>query len=179
VLNREGNRSFRSAPHGVYRCQGEDRWLAISVSDDAQWQGLLNTLGTPSWGSEKRFASQSRRVEHAEALDELVGAWAKQQEAETAADTLQHAGVPAGVVQNCLDLHQDPRLAAWGMFQYLDHKEMGPSPYEGHQFHLSKTPGELRWPAPVMGQHNEYVFGEILGLSQEEIAQLIEDKVMY
>jgi benzylsuccinate CoA-transferase BbsF subunit len=179
VLNREGNRSFRSAPHGVYRCQGEDRWLAISASDDAQWQGLLKTLGNPTWGSEARFATQSGRLEHPEALDELVGTWAAEQEAEAAADTLQQAGVPAGVVQNCLDLHQDPRLAAWNMFQYLDHKAMGPSPYEGHQFHLSKTPGELRWPAPIMGQHNEQVFGEILGLSPEEIAQLTEDKVIY
>ena len=188
VLNREGNRSFRSAPHGVYRCQGQegqeghgeqDHWLAISVSDNAQWQGLLKTLGNPAWGNEARFTTQSGRIQHAEALDESVGAWAAEQAAETAADTLQHAGVPAGVVQNCLDLHQDPRLAAWGMFHYLDHKEMGPSPYEGHQFHLSKTPGELRWPAPVMGQHNEHVFGDILGLSPEEIAQLMEEKVIY
>ena len=65
------------------------------------------------------------------------------------------------------------------MFQYLDHTEMGPSPYEDHQFHLSKTPGELRRPAPVMGEHNAQVFGEILGLSPEEIAQLTEEKVIY
>ena len=179
VLNREGNRSVRAAPHGVYQCQGEDRWLAVSVSTDAQWQGLLDVLGKPGWGNEARFATQTERLAHAEALDEVLGAWAAEQQAEAAAERLQQAGVPAGVVQNCLDLHQDPRLAAWNMFQYLDHKEMGPSPYEGHQFHLSKTPGELRWPAPVMGQHNAYVFGEILGLSESEIAQLTEEKVIY
>ena len=179
VLNREGNRSVRAAPHGVYQCQGEDRWLAVSVSTDAQWQGLLDALGKPGWGDEARFATQTERLETADDLDELLGAWAAEQEAEAAAERLQRAGVPAGVVQNCLDLHQDPRLAAWNMFQYLDHKEMGPSPYEGHQFHLSKTPGELRWPAPVMGQHNAYVFGEILGLSESEIAQLTEEKVIY
>ena len=179
VLNREGNRSVRAAPHGVYQCQGEDRWLAVSVRTDAQWQGLLDVLGKPGWGDEARFATQTERLAHADTLDGLLDAWAAEQEAEAAAERLQQAGVPAGVVQNCLDLHQDPRLAAWNMFQYLDHKEMGPSPYEGHQFHLSKTPGELRWPAPVMGQHNAYVFGEILGLSESEIAQLTEEKVIY
>jgi len=179
VLEREGNRSFRSAPHGAYRCQGEDRWLAVSVSNDAQWQGLLAALGNPSWGQDPRFVSQNDRLAHGEELDRLVEAWTVQHDAEAAADTLQKAGVPAGVVQNCLDLHQDPRLEAWGMFQYLAHKEMGPSPYEGHQFHLSKTPGELRWAAPVMGQHNEYIFKEILGLSQEEIVRLAEEKVIY
>ena len=179
VLEREGNRSFRSAPHGAYRCQGEDRWLAVSVSNDAQWQGLLAALGNPSWGQDPRFVSQNDRLAHGEELDRLVEAWTVQHDAEAAAATLQKAGVPAGVVQNCLDLHQDPRLEAWGMFQYLAHKEMGPSPYEGHQFHLSKTPGELRWAAPVMGQHNEYIFKEILGLSQEEIVRLAEEKVIY
>ena len=179
VLNRDGNRSVRSAPHGAYRCQGSDRWIAISVSNDAQWKGTLEVLGDPSWGSDHRFATQSARVQNAEALDELLVAWAVGQEAEAAADSLQQSGVPAGVVQNCLDLHQDPRLAAWGMFEFLDHKEMGPSPYEAHQFHLSKTPGELRWPAPVLGQHNEYVFEEILGLSKKEIARLTEAKVIY
>jgi len=178
-LGREGNRSFRSAPHGAYRCQGEDRWLALSVSNDVQWQGLLTTLGNPSWGADSRFATQAGRLEHRDELDRLVESWTVTQEAEAAADALQRAGVPAGVVQNCLDLHQDPRLEAWGMFQYLEHKEMGPSPYEGHQFHLSKTPGALRWAAPVMGQHNEYVFKEILGLSQDEIAKLTEEKVIY
>lgn len=179
VLGREGNHSFRSAPHGAYRCQGEDRWLAISVSNDAQWQQFLTALGNPAWGQDPRFATQSRRLEHRDELDPLVEEWTVRQGAEAAAETLQRAGVPAGVVQNCLDLHQDPRLAAWGMFQYLEHQEMGPSPYEGHQFCLSKTPGELRWAAPVMGQHNEYVFTEILGLSREEIARLTEDKVIY
>jgi benzylsuccinate CoA-transferase BbsF subunit len=179
ILGREGNHSLRAAPHGAYRCQGEDRWLAISVSNDAQWQNFLAALDHPAWGQEPRFATQSLRLAHRDALDPLVEAWTVQQEAEAAAERLQRAGVPAGVVQNCLDLHQDPRLAAWGMFQYLDHPEMGPSPYEGHQFHLSKTPGELRWAAPVMGQHNEYVFTEILGLSQKEIATLIEEKVIY
>jgi crotonobetainyl-CoA:carnitine CoA-transferase CaiB-like acyl-CoA transferase len=179
VLGREGNRSFRAAPHGAYRCKGEDQWLAISVSNDTQWQGLLTVMGEPSWGQDPRFATPNGRLEHCEELDRLVEAWTAQHEAEPAADTLQKAGVPAGVVQNCLDLHQDPRLEAWNMFQYLEHKEMGPSPYEGHQFRLSKTPGELRWAAPIMGQHNEYVFKDILGLSQEEIAKLTEEKVIY
>jgi len=179
VLGREGNRSFRAAPHGAYRCQGDNRWLTLSVSNDRQWHGLLTALENPSWGTNPHFATQTSRLNHRDELDRLIEAWTVSQEAETAADLLQRIGVPVGVVQNCLDLHQDPRLEAWGMFQYLEHQEMGPAPYEGHQFHLSKTPGELRWAAPVMGQHNEYVFKEILGLSQEEISKLTEEKVIY
>jgi benzylsuccinate CoA-transferase BbsF subunit len=179
VLGREGNRSFRSAPHGAYRCQGENRWLVISVSTDEEWQAFCQVSGTPEWTRDARFATQLERLNHAEELDHLVEGWTVQQEAEEAMEKLQKAGVSAGVVQNCLDLHQDSRLAAWDFFHYLEHKEMGPAPYEGLQFRLSKTPGELRSAAPVMGQHNEYVFKEILGMGEEEINKLTEEKVIY
>jgi benzylsuccinate CoA-transferase BbsF subunit len=86
VLGREGNRSFRSAPHGAYRCRGENRWLALSVSNDQQWQGLLTALGNPDWGNDPRFATQAGRLEQRDELDRLVGNWTEQQEAETAAD---------------------------------------------------------------------------------------------
>ncbi len=179
VLGREGNRSFRSAPHGAYRCQGEDRWLVISVSTDKEWQAFCRSISSPEWTRDARFASQLERLRHIEELDRLVESWTVQQEAEQAMEKLQQAGVSAGVVQNCLDLHQDPRLAAWDFFHYLEHKEMGPSPYEGLQFRLSKTPGELRSAAPTLGQHNEYVFKEILGMKEEEIKKLTEEKVIY
>jgi len=179
VLGREGNCSFRSAPHGAYRCQGEDRWLVISVSTDEEWQAFCRVIGNPEWTRDARFATQLERLKHIEELDRLVESWTVQQEAEETMEKLQQAGVPAGVVQNCLDLHQDPRLAAWNFFRYLEHKEMGPSPYEGLQFRLSKTPGELRSAAPTLGQHNEYVFKEILGMKEEEIKKLTEEKVIY
>ncbi len=92
---------------------------------------------------------------------------------------LQAHGIPAGIVASCHDLHHDPQLAQRGFFVELHHSEMGPSPYDGLQFALSKTPGALRSPAPCLGEHNEYVFKELLGLSEEEYVQLIIEEVIY
>ena len=179
VRGRAGNRSTTRAPHGVYRCRGEERWLAVSVADEEQWRALCRVMGEPAWTADRRFATLGDRLSNADELDARLEDWAAEQEADEAMERLQRAGVAAALVQNCLDLHQDPRLTAWGFFHFLEHKEMGPSPYEGHQFRLSKTPGELRFAAPTMGQHNAYVFKEVLGLGDEEIARLTDEQVIY
>ena len=179
VRGRAGNRSTTRAPHGVYRCRGEERWLAVSVADEEQWRALCRVMGEPAWTADRRFATLGDRLSNADELDARLQDWTAEQEADEAMERLQRAGVAAALVQNCLDLHQDPRLTAWGFFHFLEHKEMGPSPYEGHQFRLSRTPGELRFAAPAMGQHNAYVFKEVLGLGDEEIARLTDEQVIY
>jgi len=92
---------------------------------------------------------------------------------------LQAAGVAAYPVQNCLDIHQDENLEAFDFWHWLDHKAMGPSPYEGLQHRMSRTPGELRLPAPVLGQHNDEIFSGMLGLSAAEIDQLKKENVIF
>jgi crotonobetainyl-CoA:carnitine CoA-transferase CaiB-like acyl-CoA transferase len=126
-----------------------------------------------------RFATMLGRFHDQAALDELVGSFVRTRGAEELTVALQAAGVSAYPVQNCMDLHRDENLEEFGFWQWLDHKEMGPSPYEGLEHRMSRTPGALRWPAPVLGQHSDELLREILGITPAEIEQLKREKVVY
>jgi benzylsuccinate CoA-transferase BbsF subunit len=180
VLNPAGNRSERYTPHGAYRCADEDgheRWIAIAVADDQEWQALVAVLGNPP--VDVRFATMLGRFRHQAALDEFVGSIVRTRGTEELTVALQAAGVSAYPVQNCMDIHRDENLDAFGFWHWLDHKEMGPSPYEGQEHRMSRTPGALRWPAPALGQHSNEVMGEILGMGAAEIEELKREKVIY
>jgi crotonobetainyl-CoA:carnitine CoA-transferase CaiB-like acyl-CoA transferase len=180
VLGAQGNRSERYAPHGAYRCAdegGAERWIAIAVADDDEWRMMLSVLGNPA--TDACFPTAAARIENRAALDEFVGALVRAREAEALTAALQAAGVSAYPVQNCLDLHHDENLRAFGFWHWLDHKAMGPSPYEGLQHRMSRTPGELRSPAPTLGEHNEEILGGMLGLDAAEIARLKEEQVIF
>ena len=105
-----GNRSSQCAPHGIYRCQGDDRWCAIAVSTSAEWEGFKRAAGYPAWAEESRFAAPDARLANAGALDSLVQEWTQQHSAEQVTELLQREGVPAGVVRNAVDLAHDPQL---------------------------------------------------------------------
>ena len=174
---RMGNRSPYQAPHGVFPCQGDERWIAITVTNDDEWQGLVHAIGDPDWAQAERFGTLSGRLENQDALEEMLGAVTAEWDAYQLMYALQSAGVPAGVVQKTSDLFSDPQVAYRKHFWFLDHQEMGVHAYDGPSFRLSKTPGELVMPAPVMGQHNEYVYKEILGMSEEEYVQNLVDNI--
>jgi benzylsuccinate CoA-transferase BbsF subunit len=180
VLGPQANRSERYAPHGAYRCADEDgheRWLAIGVANDEEWVAMLRVLGNPA--PQALFATMIARRENRTAVDEHIGALVRNRNAEELTAALQAEGVAAYPVQNCMDLHRDENLEAFGYWRWLEHQHMGPSPYEGLQHRMSRTPGDLRSPAPVLGQHNEKVLGEMFGMSAAEIEQLKQDKVIY
>ena len=180
VLGPRANESDRYAPHGAYRCADEDsheRWIAIAVANDQEWQALLGVLGVDN--SAARFAAMNERLKNRVAIDEIVGRQVRDRSAEDLTAALQAAGIAAYPVQNCMDLHRDENLEAFGFWHWLDHPHMGPSPYEGLEHRLSRTPGELRSPAPVLGQHNDEVLGGMLGMSATAIAQLKEDKIVF
>jgi benzylsuccinate CoA-transferase BbsF subunit len=179
VMQRQGNRDAQAAPHGAYRCRGEERWCAIAVTNDEEWRAFCRASGAPPWTQDPRFATPQSRLAHVEALDDLVQTWTMRFTPEEVMQRLQEHGVPAGIVADCGDLHRDPQLQHRGFFVELHHLEMGPSPYDGLQFTLSKTPGALRSPAPCLGEHNEHVFKGLLGLSEEEYVQLIIEEVIY
>ncbi len=166
------NRSSHSAPHGAYRCRGEDRWCAIDVRSEADWQGLCQALGNPFWTKDSRFTALSDRLDNADELDRLVEAWTLQQTAEEVMDSLQKAGVTAGTVQDADDLARDPQLIDRDFFVELDHPELGRTISDASPIRLSNSPAEYHRPAPIRGQDNEYAFGKLLGLSQEEMARL-------
>jgi benzylsuccinate CoA-transferase BbsF subunit len=179
-LGPSGNASMRYAPHGAYRCADdgvEERWIAIAVANDAEWQSMLIALGAGE--GDARFAAQLSRIENRAALDQFVGGLARNRSANELTAQLQAAGVASYPVQNCMDIHQDENLEAWDFWHWLEHKQMGPSPYEGLQHRLSRTPGELRDAAPVLGQNNDEIFRGMLGLSAEEIEQLKKENVIF
>ena len=167
-----GNSSTEAAPHGVYRCGGDDRWCAIAVFSDDEWRGFKRALGNPPWMEDKRFATLSGRLENTEGLDRLVEGWTSEHTAEEVMALLQEQGVAAGVVQDASDLAEDPQLKVRGFFIELDHPELGKTISDAVPIRLSDTPARYIRAAPVLGQDNDYVYGELLGMSEDELAQL-------
>jgi benzylsuccinate CoA-transferase BbsF subunit len=167
-----------AAPHGVYHCKGEDRWCALSITTDEEWQSLKKALGSPPWAEGKRFDTFPNRLRNKKALDKLVEGWTKAHPAEEVMALLQKQGVAAGVVQNARDLAQDPQLKERGFFIELDHPEMGKTISDATPVRLSATPPQYSHPAPLPGQDNDYVYGELLGLSEGEINRLKEQKTI-
>jgi len=171
---RLGNRSTRAAPHGCYRCRGEDRWCAISVFDDAEWKRFCRLLDREEWLADPRFAGLAARIENAEELDRLVEEWTQVRAEYEVMAAMQGAGIAAGVVQNTEDqLHRDPQLKARQFFEEIDHLKKGKVVATGIPLGLSGTPGRTTHAGSAVGQDNAYVFGEILGLSPEEIERYI------
>ncbi len=169
---RVGNRAPDAVPHGVFPCLGEDRWVAIAVHDDAQWRGLCLASGHPEWLQDPRFATFLARKRHEDLLEEMLSAWTSQQAAAEVEARLQQAGVPASVVLRIVECAREPQLNAWGHFVEAEHAELGRVVLEGCRFHLSRTPARMRWAGPLLGQHNHLVLSQLLGLTEEEIAQL-------
>jgi crotonobetainyl-CoA:carnitine CoA-transferase CaiB-like acyl-CoA transferase len=149
----------------------------IACENEAQWEALGRVMGDPGWCRDPRFASLSGRKAHEDELDRLISAFTVLREPFALMRELQSAGVPAGVVQSCADLHRDPQLAARGALAWLDHPEMGRSPYEAWPFRILDCPGTLR-PAPRLGADTEDVLGGILGLSADEISRLKEEEIL-
>jgi benzylsuccinate CoA-transferase BbsF subunit len=174
VLGRMGNRCTYAVPHGVYRCKGEgERWCAIAVSTDEEWRSFCKVIGNPEWTRESRLATFVGRKENEDELNAFVEEWTINLPPEEVMKRMQAAGVPAGVVESGEDLVADPQLNHRGTHVILEHPEIGPHIYHPPPYRFSKTPTELTMPAPCLGQHNEYVLKEILGMSDEEVADLV------
>jgi crotonobetainyl-CoA:carnitine CoA-transferase CaiB-like acyl-CoA transferase len=177
LAQRRGNQCSHAAPHGIYRCKGIDRWCAIAVTNEDEWQAFCQVLGNPGWACAPNFATFTARLQHRTALDRHIEAWTQRLPSFTVMELLQTAGVPAGVVQNATDLHRDPQLQHRGFFVETDHPRMGLVRYDGHQFLLSESPGALWSPAPLLGQHTDEVLRDILRLPATTIAELRRDGV--
>jgi benzylsuccinate CoA-transferase BbsF subunit len=167
---RPGNADDHAAPHGVYPCQGDDRWCAIACTNEDEWQALARAIGA-DWTERTEFASLAGRKASETELNRLVGEWTRAFEASALMDRLQAAGVPAGAVRSCADLHRDPQLRARGAFVECPHPEMGRGIHEASPFRCLTSPGTLRR-APLLGEHTEDVLEGLLGMPGEEIARL-------
>jgi len=172
VKEREGNRCSYAAPHDAYRCQGEDRWCAIAVFNEDEWEACCRVIGKTELANDARFATLDARKRNEEELDRLVEEWTINLPAEEVMKLMQAAGVPAGVVQNGKDLAEDPQLNHRQHLWRIYHPEAGREiPYRTASFQLSRTPNELR-ASPCLGQHTEFVCKELLGMSDQEFQEL-------
>jgi len=168
-----------AAPHGVYPASGEDRWVAITVFSDEEWSRFADAIGRPAWTADERFASQQSRWENQDALDEAIAAWTGERDRHEVTKLLQDAGVRAGAVQNAEDLNEtDPQLAHRGVFFQMDHPVIGEARFEGVPVRFDGMSADNWRSGPMLGEDNEYVFKELLGIGDDELAELAASGVI-
>jgi len=173
-----GNRDPRWAPHNVYRCAGEDRWIALAVTDDAQWRGLCEAIGRPALADDPRFHDLAARKTHEDELDALLAEWIAPLERWEATRRLQAAGVPAFPSMSNKDLTEDPHLAERQYFTRLTHPEVGVRTHGGIPWRLAHGPNGVRSPAPLLGAHTDEIMANLLELPPAEIARLKKNQVL-
>jgi crotonobetainyl-CoA:carnitine CoA-transferase CaiB-like acyl-CoA transferase len=169
---RAGNRDPHMAPHGVFRCAGHDRWVAIAVEDDGQWHALCRVMGRPDLAGDDRFATLAARKRNEDDLEALVAAWTAQFPPEDVTARLQAEAIPAFTSATSADLSADPHLNDRGFFVTLDHPEVGRRQHVGVPWRTHDTPSIVRRAAPCLGQDTEQVLTEVLGYSPAEVADL-------
>lgn len=177
IAGRFGNRDPQMAPHGVYPCRDNDRWLAIAVTTDEEWVSFAKLVNEP-WCQDAKFSTLPLRKRNEDELDSIVAAWTSNYTAEEAMQMLLDAGIPAGVVEAGQDLFSDLQLKSRGHFKFLKHKEIGEHAYHSPSYRLSKTPPRVWKAAPCLGEDNEYVYKEILGFTDDEIGDLLAEGVI-
>ena len=175
---RIGNRSRWHAPTGAYPCAGEDRWLTIAVTNESQWAALTAAMNAPQLTADPRFADAPSRLNHQDELDARISQWTQGQDAFQLAQQLQSAGIPAAPVMRGPDLLQDPHYQERNTFITINHPQTGAQQYPGLPWRMSTTPGEIRAPAPTLGQHNHEIYGGLLGMAAADIDALENDGVI-
>jgi crotonobetainyl-CoA:carnitine CoA-transferase CaiB-like acyl-CoA transferase len=172
-----------AAPHGAYRCRrrgdDNDRWIVIAVRSQAEWERFVVALDNPAWVTDPKFRTLYLRMRNREELDANVSRWAATVDAEAAMALLQRAGVAAGVALNGADLSVDPQLAERDFFAHVKLPDGGSTRLTGVPMQLSATPGSVRTVAPEVGEDNDYILGELLGLSRADREELIAEGVVW
>lgn len=178
VRSRDGNRDPVAAPHGAYPCKGADSWCVLSVSSDAEWQTLCTVLGNPPWALEKRFGTANDRKKNENELDRRLGEWTAQFTPRELTEKLQGAGLRAGMVNTMRDIYNDPQLTHRGQWIELEHPEIGKMHYQRPPFILTKTPPGPTRRDPLLGEHNDYFYRQVLGLPDNEYRDLVDGGVI-
>lgn len=174
-----GNRDEWASPHELYRCKGHDRWIAISVTNNVEWEALCRVIGKEDWIADVRFSDTKFRQEHVVKIDSTINAWTLGLEDYEATRILQAAEVPAGPSLNSTRVFQDPQLRETGYISKVRTADGEPRELPGLPWRFQSYPGLKNDPAPVLGQHNDRIYVDILGLTRPEVTQLIEDQVIY
>jgi benzylsuccinate CoA-transferase BbsF subunit len=174
-----GNRDPFMCPHAIFPCKGEDQYVAITITNDEQWRRLCEAMGYSKWCNDEKFSTVWMRKKYEDELEALISNWTSERTAEDVMDTLQQIGVPAGVVRSPKSLmEEDAQLSHRHHFVPLEHKVIGELVCHAPAYRLSKTPCQLKRAGPCLGQDNEYVYKELLGLSDDEIGDLFAEGVI-
>jgi len=179
-LKRMGNADPQRSPHGVFATREADRWLSLSVSDDREWAALAEVMGRPGLAHDPRYARADARLAARDAVEALVAGWSAQVEAEEAARKLQAAGVAAHVSWRAADIADDPHMQA--RRAVVDVTEGDGRRRKAVGFPAIFSHGDapaIERGTPGLGEHEDYVYGELLGLGQAERARLVDDRVIY
>lgn len=172
IESRNGNADSRFAPHGVYPARGDDKWIAVACTSDAQWRALATAMKRDDLRDDPRYAAAAARLERCEELDTLVAEFTRTLDAVEAETVLQAAGVAAYQVQNSAELFADPQIRHRGHFVRVEHPTIGPTYVEGPRVKFSRTPAQVRSAAPHVGQDNQHVLEDLLGYGEDRITEL-------
>jgi crotonobetainyl-CoA:carnitine CoA-transferase CaiB-like acyl-CoA transferase len=178
-LARDGNRGPVGAPQNLYACRGEDRWLALAVTSDAQWQALVDLMGEPGLAHDGALATAGGRRDGHDRIDAAIRAWCEAQDAEALADALAARGIPAAPVVPAAGLGRNPQLVARGFFEAVSHPVLGTHVHPA--LPVSGRGERGRWyqrPAPTLGEHTEEILRDLLGLDDDEIGRLRAERVI-
>jgi benzylsuccinate CoA-transferase BbsF subunit len=176
---RVGNRDPWMAPHDCFRCAGEDEWVSIACGSDEEWHALCRAIEQPQLATDIRFLTARDRKAHEDALDQILTEWTLSRDKWDVTRTLQVAGVAAFPSMNSKDLADDPHLNARGFFAKLPHAEIGVITHTGIPWLLTNAPNGVRSHAPLLGEHTDEVMRNVFGYSDDAIAKLKEEKVLY
>ena len=171
---RRGNRDGVMAPHGTFRCAGEDEWVSIACGSDEEFRALCRVMEQPGLADDPRFVTMAARKQHEDELEDLISNWTGARDRWQITRALQEAGVAAFPSMTSADLVADPHLRARGILVELEHLEVGERIHVGIPWQMSGTPCAVQAPAPLLGQHTDEVLREVLRMPDAEIARLRE-----
>ena len=178
-LGRTGNTDPVMAPHNVYRCKGEDKWISIAVGTEEEWQNLVHAMGDPDWAKDEKFADMYSRHKNSAEIDAHMAEWTIQYGHIELMHLLQDAGVAAMPSFCATEILEDPHVKARGLLTTVEHPLLKTQHVFNPPWKLSETPATIRKPGPCLGEDNVEVFTTLLGMSEEEVKQLEEEKTLY
>jgi benzylsuccinate CoA-transferase BbsF subunit len=179
VAGPTGNRHPIMAPHGNYPCKGEDKWVSIAVKTEDEWNGFAKAVGNPEWTKDQRFSDKLKRIKNASDLDEYIAKWTRNYTDYEATEIFQNNGVAAAPLLTTEGIFADPQFNSRHTFVEVNHPVVGGESIYNLPWKMSACPPKKMRHAPLLGEHNKYVFGQILKLSNEDISQLTDEEVIY